>query len=81
MVIEASGGTVETRRRRDVTQIKECNPKGQEPSYIIISCEHDLHLVADVLKAKIGIYNSEFVLTGVLRQEMDFDLSSYIKTT
>lgn len=80
-IIEASGGVVENRRRRDIAQIKEANPPDQDPSYIIICCEHDLHLVADVLKAKLWIFNVELVLSSIMRQQLDFDPSKYLTTT
>eukprot|EP00094_Tigriopus_californicus_P005485 TCALIF_05287-PA protein Name:"Similar to PAXIP1 PAX-interacting protein 1 (Homo sapiens)" AED:0.10 eAED:0.10 QI:0/0.6/0.5/1/1/1/6/134/1359 len=80
-IIEASGGVVENRRRRDIAQIKEANPPDKDPSYIIICCEHDLHLVADVLKAKLWIFNVELVLSSVIRQQLDFDPSKYLTTT
>ena len=46
----------------------------------IITCEEDLHLVTDVLKAKVGVYNTEFVMSSVIKGKMNFDLSRYITT-
>ncbi|CAB4063821.1 PAXIP1 [Lepeophtheirus salmonis] len=64
-IVELAGGEVENNRRKDLKQIKELNKPGCDPQYIIITCEPDLHLVTDVLKAKIGVgYNAEFVLTS-----------------
>lgn len=80
LVIEAAGGRVDNRRRRDIDQIRELNKPDADPVYLIISCEHDLHIVADVLKAKIGIFNSEFVMSAVMRGKMDFDLTRSITT-
>jgi hypothetical protein len=48
--------------------------------YLIITCEHDLHIVADVLKAKIGVYNSEFVMSAILRGKINYDLTQSITT-
>jgi len=79
-IVEAAGGSVDSRRRRSVPQIKELNKNKDQPSYLIITCEDDLHIVQDVLKAKIGVYNTEFVMGAVLRCELDFDLSQYITT-
>ena len=64
LVVESHGGTVDTKRRKDVAQIKELNVRHDDPKYIIISCEHDLHLVTDVLLAKVGIFNAEFVMSS-----------------
>ena len=80
MVIEAAGGQVENRRRKDVEEIKALNKPGQDPAYLIIACEHDLHIVADVLMAKIGIFNTEFVMSAVMRSKMDFDLTKSLTT-
>ena len=79
-MIEHAGGVVENRRRKSVEQIHEVNRPGLDPVYLIITCEHDLHMVADVLKAKIGVYNSEFVMSAVLRGQMNYDLTQSITT-
>lgn len=79
-VIEFSGGSVFQHRRKDIDEIKEMNKPGADPNYIIIAEKHDIHLVADVLQAKIGIYTPELVLGAVLRGYMDFDLKKYITT-
>ena len=80
MVIEAAGGKVENRCRKTIEEIKALNKPGQDPIYIIIACEHDLHIVADVLMAKIGIFNTEFVMSAVMRSKMDFDLTKSLTT-
>ena len=79
-VIEAAGGKVENKRRKDVDEIRELNKPDRDPMYLIIACEHDLHIVADVLKAKIGIFNAEFVMSAVMKGRMDFDLTRSITT-
>jgi len=79
-VIEAAGGQVDQRRRRNVEQIRELNKPDRDPVYLIITCEHDLHIVTDVLKAKIGIFNTEFVMSAVMKGKMDFDLTRSITT-
>ena len=71
---------VENRRRKTTDQMKEFN-SGGSVNYIVITCEEDIHLVTDVLRAKLGVFNSEFVLDAVTRCEMDFDLSRYLTTT
>ena len=58
--------------------MKEFN-SGGSVNYIVIACEEDIHLVTDVLRAKLGVFNSEFVLNAVTRCEMDFDLSRYLR--
>ena len=54
---------------------------GGNVNYIIITCEEDIHLVTDVLRAKLGVFTAEFVMSAVTRCEMDFDLSNYLTTT
>ena len=80
LVVESAGGKVENKRRKEVEEIKKLNPSGQDPNYIIISCEHDLHIVADVLQAKIGIFSAEFIMSAVLTGKMDFDLTKSLTT-
>ena len=70
---------VENRRRKTTEQMKEINTGGNV-NYIILTCEEDIHLVTDVLRAKLGVFNAEFVMSAVTRCEMDFDLSRYITT-
>ena len=61
-------------------QIKEMN-SGGSVNYIVITSEEDIHLVTDVLRAKLGVFNPEFVMSAVTRCETDFDLSRYLTTT
>ena len=71
---------VETRRRKSAEEMKELN-SGGGVAYIVITCEEDIHLVTDVLRSKLGVFSTEFVLGAVTRCEMDFDLSRYLTTT
>lgn len=79
-MIEHAGGKVDNRRRKSVNEINELNRPGQDPIYLIVTCEHDLHIVADVLKAKIGVYNAEFIMSAVLRGRINFDLTESLTT-
>ena len=58
-------------------EMKEINSAG-DLFYIIITCQDDIHMVTGVLRAGIGVFNSEFVMSAVLRCEMDDDLSKYL---
>ncbi|ESO05728.1 hypothetical protein HELRODRAFT_191367 [Helobdella robusta] len=40
------------------------------PSLIIITCEKDVHLLADALKT--NLYNSEFLINAIIKQQVDF---------
>ena len=67
--------------RKCVKDIRSCFRSKQPPSYIIITCEDDLYMVEDVLKASLPcVYNAEFVLSAVLRGKIDFDIREYITT-
>nr|SVE80614.1 EOG090X027U [Daphnia magna] len=65
-VIENSGGKV-VAQPKSMKVISELMNK-DENSYIVISCTTDFHLLNDVMKSKIGIYSSEFILSAVLKQ-------------
>ena len=47
---------------------------GGNMDYFVITCKEDIHLVTDVLRAKLGVFSAECVLSAVTRCE-DFDLS------
>jgi len=79
-IIESAGGKVDLRRRKTPEQIAEMNTGGNT-NYIVITCEEDIYLVKDILSAKFGVFSAEFVLSSVLRCEMELnDLSSYLIT-
>jgi len=78
-IIEAAGGKVDLRRMKTPNQIKEINAGGKT-NYIVITCEEDVYLVTEVLRAGFGIFSPEFVLSAVTKCEMDFDLRLYITT-
>lgn len=68
---------VDIGKRKTVAQMKESN-QGGNMTYIVISCQEDVGLVTDILEAKMGIFSAEFILSSVMRCEMDFDLSQYL---
>ena len=43
---------------------------------VIISCEDDLSMCKDSMEAGVPVFSSEFILGGVLKQELD--LKSYL---
>lgn len=44
------------------------------PVLLVISCEKDVQLCADFIKKGFEIHNAELILSGVLKQQLDFDL-------
>ncbi|XP_024871465.1 PAX-interacting protein 1-like isoform X2 [Temnothorax curvispinosus] len=71
-IIESAGGTME-KTRRTIAQIQELN--AGKLSYIIVTHDNDLHLLADVLRANINVYSAEIVLGAVARQYFQPDAS------
>ena len=37
-----------------------------------ISCENDLFLCKNLMSRNIAVHNAEFILTGVMKQEVDY---------
>ncbi|KAK9754172.1 BRCA1 C Terminus (BRCT) domain [Popillia japonica] len=74
-LIEFCGGNVE-RNRRTLAQIEATNISSPY-SYIILTHENDLHLVADLLKNKKDkvriVCNSELVLSAILKQTFEVE--------
>lgn len=60
-IIEASGGRV-TSQRKSLKTIAEVNQKEDNYKYVVISCTADLHLVADLIKNKIGTFFFIFII-------------------
>lgn len=48
-IIESAGGTVE-KQRRSLRVIQEFEPN----TYIVVACNNDLHLVADLVRSSFG---------------------------
>ncbi|XP_062517729.1 PAX-interacting protein 1-like isoform X2 [Corticium candelabrum] len=67
-IVECAGGTMLTVLP---TSRGETLPNGH-PSVIVISCPADRLQCRPFFEAKIDIYLSEFILTGVLRQTLDY---------
>lgn len=78
-IIQFAGGRIENRCRKTPEQMREMN-HGGNINYIIITCQEDVHLVTDILKAKLGVFNPNLIFNAVLRVEMDFNLSMYMTT-
>ncbi|XP_060863995.1 PAX-interacting protein 1 isoform X2 [Metopolophium dirhodum] len=69
-IIESAGGTVE-KQRRSLRAIQELEPN----TYIVIASNNDLHLVSDLIRSSYGIYSSEFVLSAVMTQFVNYDMA------
>lgn len=49
-------------------------PKKGGDNIVIVSCPDDGSLFTAAIKAGIPVVNSEFILTGILRQEVNVNL-------
>lgn len=74
-IVECGGGTVVLKRRPTFRQIAAMSQAGTK--FAVITCDGDLHLCRDYILRKIGVHNAEFILTGVMRQELDFQAFLY----
>ncbi|KAK3581462.1 hypothetical protein CHS0354_031786 [Potamilus streckersoni] len=72
IIVESAGGTVARKRRLGVKTIASQKDEKGNPTYLVITCAEDIQLCKDLILNKIAIYNPELILTGVLRQELDF---------
>ncbi|KAH6934006.1 hypothetical protein HPB50_019399 [Hyalomma asiaticum] len=70
-IVECSGGMVYLKKRPSLKQVTSVTQGGTK--FIVISCDNDLHLCRDYMSKNISIYSAEFILTGVLRQCVEFD--------
>ncbi|XP_062589088.1 PAX-interacting protein 1-like isoform X1 [Saccostrea cucullata] len=70
-VVEAAGGKVLKQRPHIQTFLEQKDTNGNRKN-IMITCENDVMLYKDLVDKDIAIYNAEFILTGVMRQTVDF---------
>lgn len=55
-------------------QFLSAMPKKAEPEVVVISCSEDEASCKGALAAGIAMVTAEFILTGILRQEVDVKL-------
>ncbi|XP_035826554.1 PAX-interacting protein 1 [Aplysia californica] len=72
-IVESAGGTV-VKKRPAAKHIAALIDEQGFPKFVVITCLNDLHLCQDLRMRKIPIFNAEFILTGVMRQEVDFNV-------
>lgn len=73
-MIESAGGTVEE-GRRSFQAISDTHAQAPD-TYIIITCPKDMHLLIDLTrfaKPKCGILSTEFVMSSILKQELEYE--------
>ncbi|XP_041752102.1 PAX-interacting protein 1 [Coregonus clupeaformis] len=75
-IIESAGGKV-LPKQPSFRKIMEHKQNKYLPEIILISCENDLHLCRDYFLKNIDIHNAEFILTGVLTQNLDYESNKF----
>jgi len=74
-IVESAGGAAVTTNRPTRRQLQRMEENGLK--FCVISCENDLHLCEIFFSRQINVLNVELVLSGILKQELDFDLYSF----
>lgn len=72
MVVESAGGTFSRKPRLPAKKLESLVDDQNRPTYIVVTCAEDIHLCEDLINYNIRLYTSEFILTGVMRQELDY---------
>ncbi|KAI0226634.1 PAX-interacting protein 1 [Lamellibrachia satsuma] len=70
MITSAGGRTVA--KRPSVAVIRRQRTSQGDPAFIVISCTSDLYLCRDLKSRNMPVHNAEFILTGILKQEVDY---------
>lgn len=70
-MIESAGGKIVKALPPISSILRFINVNG-DPTFIIVSCEKDLYLCRELVHKNIAIQSSEFVVTGIMRQEVDY---------
>jgi len=70
-MIESAGGVVATKKLPSRTQINHLKASGKR--LIVVTCSQDFHLCSMFESSSVDIVNVEFVISGILRQDIDFE--------
>ncbi|KAJ9576194.1 hypothetical protein L9F63_006927 [Diploptera punctata] len=74
-IVECAGGKVD-KYRRSVKVIQDMNKNGF--NYIIVTVSQDLHLLKDLIRNGIGLFNAEFIMKSVMKQKADYDMRAIV---
>lgn len=69
-IVNSAGGKV-VKRCPSMSLLQEKDDQGN-PTHVVITCENDIPMLRNIIAKKMTIHNAEFVLTGVMRQTLDF---------
>ncbi|XP_046860090.1 PAX-interacting protein 1-like isoform X2 [Xenia sp. Carnegie-2017] len=73
-ILDCAGGRIMTElpKKTEWKSLAEKKTKDGYPAFVCVTCDEDTHLCREMKMAGIGIHNVEFVLSGILKQELDF---------
>ncbi|XP_054168214.1 PAX-interacting protein 1-like [Oppia nitens] len=74
-IIESNGGQAVITKRPTKRQLQRMQENGLK--FLVISCENDLHLCDIFHVREVDVMNVEFILSGILKQELDFELYAF----
>lgn len=70
-MIESAGGTVATKKPPSKDQIEQMRSDGKD--IIAVCCLNDRHLCQGLVALNVDVVTTEFVMSGILRQEVDIN--------
>ncbi|VDP24611.1 unnamed protein product [Soboliphyme baturini] len=68
-IVQKAGGSV-VMQRPPLKRLLEYKEKGVK--FVIITCDNDIHLCHSLIESGLDLHTAEFILTGILRQEVDY---------
>lgn len=78
-MIESAGGVVATKKLPSRLQITQMKADGKR--FVVVSSKEDLHLCSALEAINVDIVDAEFVVSGILRQDIDFEAHRLRTTT
>lgn len=70
-MVESAGGVVATKKLPSRLQISQMKLDGKR--FVVVSSKEDLHLCSSLVVTSVDIVDAEFIISGILRQDIDFE--------
>lgn len=77
-MIESAGGVVSTKKAPSKMQLDQIKSDGKR--LVVVSCDKDQYLCSTLETLGVDIVDVEFVITGILRQDIDYESHRLKKT-
>ncbi|CAB3993743.1 Hypothetical predicted protein [Paramuricea clavata] len=73
-ILDCAGGKLmaELPPKSSLKSLAQQKTEDGQPAFVCVTCEEDTHLCKDMKTEGIGVHNVEFVLSGILKQQLDF---------